>query len=252
MYSHNRIIAEWYQRLPGRDVFHMEKKLLEQVLDGSTGRCFLHWANEDRYDLQSQVDFQQHIYLSMQHDFPLFIRGLQVDPRALPFLTESVDVALFPHVLEFVPDPFILLKETNRILRPGGYLLILSFNPASLWALGKLSHKRKQFPWNGRWISALYLRCYLARQGYTIVQYKTDFFRPPFKSQSKLERYSPLETVGALCWPFLGAVYVMVAQKVREDMVLIQSKPYAQTSALGIRGGQPEPTPLERPRACHQ
>lgn len=236
------MITEWYQRTPGRDLFQVEKDLLIRTLSGFTGRCFLHWANHDRYQLESELHFEQHIYLSMHQDFPLFARGVQVDPYALPFLSESVDVVLFPHLLEFIPDPFSLIRETYRILRPGGSLVILNFNPVSLWGAGKLTHKRDQFPWNGRSISALYLRCFLARLGLSVVHYKTDFFRPLLSNPQKLNKYLPLETVGQLCWPFLGAIYMMVAHKESEEFIMMKSKSYAHLSSIGMRGHQPAPT----------
>lgn len=240
MYSHNQIIMEWYQGTPGQNLFQVEKDLLTRTLSGSTGRCFLHWSNHDRYQLESKVYFEEHIYLSIQNDFPLFIRGVQADPYALPFLSESVDVVLFPHLLEFIPDPFSLLRETSRILRPGGSILILNFNPVSFWGLGRLMHKGDRFPWHGKSISALYLRCFLARLGLSVVQYKTDFFRPLLYNHQTLERYLPLETIGQLCWPFLGATYMMVVRKEKEELIKIKSTPYTIPS-VGMRGREPEP-----------
>lgn len=232
IYLHNQRITQWYQKIPGRDLLAMEKDLLTLILSGSSGGCFLHWANEDRYQLESKVFFEQHIYLSMQQDFPLFVRGVQVDPYALPFLSESVDMILFPHLLEFIPDPFALIRESYRILRPGGVLLILNFNPVSFWGLQKLVHKRDQFPWSGKSISALYLRCFLARLGLSVIQYKTDFFRPLFSNSEKLDKYLPLETIGQLCWPFLGAIYIMVARKEDKEFIMMKSKSYEHASSM--------------------
>lgn len=228
IYSHNQIIGQWYQQTPGRELLHIERNLLSRILSGATGRYLLHWANCDHYQLESILNFEQHIYLSMQQDFPLFIRAVQVDPYALPFLSESIDVVLFPHLLEFIPDPFTLIRETYRILRPGGALIILNFNPVGFFGIGKLTHQHNQFPWNGKPTSALYLRCFLARLGLHVVQYKTDFFRPLLSNSKKLDQYSPLETIGQLCWPFLGAVYIMVARKGGEELVMTKSGSYAQ------------------------
>jgi SAM-dependent methyltransferase len=44
--------------------------------------------------------------------------------RPLPFATASFDRALCHNVLEFLPDPQLLLREAYRVLRPGGRLVL--------------------------------------------------------------------------------------------------------------------------------
>lgn len=44
------------------------------------------------------------------------------DGRRLPFRTASVDVVVSSNVLEHVPDPFAMVAEMARVLRPGGHL----------------------------------------------------------------------------------------------------------------------------------
>ena len=43
--------------------------------------------------------------------------------RVLPFEPGSVDAVVAASVLEYVPDPFAVLRECARVLRPGGDLL---------------------------------------------------------------------------------------------------------------------------------
>lgn len=42
----------------------------------------------------------------------------------LPFLSSSFDSVLSTQVLEHVPEPWLMLKEISRVLRPGGQLLL--------------------------------------------------------------------------------------------------------------------------------
>jgi SAM-dependent methyltransferase len=44
--------------------------------------------------------------------------------RPLPFAAASFDRALCHNVLEFLPDPQLLLREVHRVLRPGGRLVL--------------------------------------------------------------------------------------------------------------------------------
>lgn len=44
------------------------------------------------------------------------------DLRSIPLADESVDVIISIQVLEHLPEPWVVLKEFNRILKKGGYI----------------------------------------------------------------------------------------------------------------------------------
>lgn len=62
---------------------------------------------------------------------------VHAQPTQLPLASASVDGIVLHHVLETVDDRRSALREAGRVLRPGGRLLLLSINPASLWLLAK-------------------------------------------------------------------------------------------------------------------
>ena len=45
---------------------------------------------------------------------------LRADPRQLPLASQSVDLVVLPHVLEFGADPHQILREAERVLMPEG------------------------------------------------------------------------------------------------------------------------------------
>jgi SAM-dependent methyltransferase len=47
-----------------------------------------------------------------------------VDASRLPFAAESFDIILFTEVIEHLPDPSTVLNEIERVLRPGGMLVL--------------------------------------------------------------------------------------------------------------------------------
>ena len=64
---------------------------------------------------------------------------------ALPFDAASLDLVVLPHALELARDPHLALREVERVLVPEGRVLIVGFNPASLWGtrqkLGRLRRR---------------------------------------------------------------------------------------------------------------
>jgi SAM-dependent methyltransferase len=61
--------------------------------------------------------------------------GLHCCAEALPFASSSLDLIVMPHTLEMAADPHLALAEATRCLVPDGRLVIVGFNPMSLWAL---------------------------------------------------------------------------------------------------------------------
>ena len=51
----------------------------------------------------------------------------------LPFDSQSLDLVVLPHVLEFAAEPHQVLREVERVLIPEGRVIVCGFNPASLW-----------------------------------------------------------------------------------------------------------------------
>lgn len=93
---------------------------------------------------------------------------LQGAPDALPFANESVDVVILIHQLEFADRPHQVMREAVRVLAPEGHLLVLCFNPYSLWGLRRLlAFNHGQPPWTGRYLSALRLADWMLVLGLT-------------------------------------------------------------------------------------
>ncbi|MGY6277006.1 class I SAM-dependent methyltransferase [Methylomonas sp. MgM2] len=69
--------------------------------------------------------------------------ALKVSAKAykLPIQTESMDLVIVPHLFEFDAHRFKTMREIHRVLKPGGELVILNFNPISLYV-------RLQFLWD--------------------------------------------------------------------------------------------------------
>jgi SAM-dependent methyltransferase len=132
---------------------------------------------------------------------------------ALPFLPESMDVVLLPHVLEFASDPQAILAQSYIVLAPEGRLIILGFNPWSLWGLSRYGLHRKAFPWQSRFLSAFCVKKWLIQQEFIVEETHSLFFRPPVESKESLQRAMALEALGPLLWANNGGVYLIVARK---------------------------------------
>lgn len=222
----------WYQRSLGSALHRAEKALLSQYLPDLLGTYLVQVGGPTtcHYTEESPVTYK--VYVGPEVDFRYFSACIAAEFDDLPFLPESVDVILLPHVLGSVNRPKHLLNETYHILEPGGHLVILGFNPFSLWGLQKPFKSKVGPPWTTQFIPNIRVRRWLKKIGFHIVDWKTTFYRMPIENKTKLAQQQALENVGQLCWPFFGAVYMIVAEKRVEVMTPIKEKSFIKKPVL--------------------
>lgn len=146
---------------------------------------------------------------------------LLCEMAALPFASHSTDLVILPHVLEFSDDPHQILREVERILIPEGQVIILGFNPVSMWGLQRHLNRSGNFPWNGSYLSMTRLKDWLKLLGFEVDRGTPGCYAPPFEQEKWLQRWRFIETAGERWWRFSGGVYLLRAIKRTHGMHLI-------------------------------
>jgi len=147
---------------------------------------------------------------------------LRCDFDQLPLATNSLDLVLLPHVLEFASNPHQVLRDAERALVPEGHLIISGYNPLSLWGLRRLLGKRTAYPWSGQFISLMRLKDWLALLGLEVVGGRMACYAVPMRSPKWLARFDWMNKAGDRWWPMMGGVYFLVAKKRVTGMRLIR------------------------------
>ena len=139
---------------------------------------------------------------------------LRADFRDLPLASNSTDLMVLPHVLEFHEHPHDVLREAERVLMPEGQVVISGFNTASLWGLRrKLARRGSVSPWDARFVGLLKLKEWLQLLGFELNGGRFGCYAPPCANPQWLQRFAFMEKAGARWWPILGGVYVVRAVK---------------------------------------
>ena len=146
---------------------------------------------------------------------------LRADFRELPIATNSADLVLLPHTLEFSANPHQILREVARVLLPEGHVIVACFNPWSLWGFRRLFDSRSDYPWCGRFINLPRLKDWLALLGFEIVAGQMSCYAPPCSQQKWLDRFGFMDRAGDRWWPMGGGVYFLQAVKRVHGMRLI-------------------------------
>jgi SAM-dependent methyltransferase len=132
-------------------------------------------------------------------------------PDQLPFADRSVDLLLLPHILEFAGNPHAVLREANRLLMPEGRLIVLGFNPYSLW--GARHFAGGGYPWAGRFIPVPRLHDWLQLLDLETRGGRYTAYVPPLRNPAARARWAFMEKAGDRWWPMAGGVYMLQAVK---------------------------------------
>jgi SAM-dependent methyltransferase len=147
---------------------------------------------------------------------------LLAEPGYLPIASQSIDLLLLPHVLEFSANPHQILREVERVLMPEGQVIISGFNPISLWGVPRFVPSRKQdYPWQGNFISLRRIKDWLALLGFDVVAGRMCCYAPPLRNERWLRRCRFMEAAGDRWWALAGGVYFLQAKKKVVGMHLI-------------------------------
>ena len=207
------LIDDWFRSSQGSATARAEaqvvKPLLKQLfgyrilqLGGSGNRSFI----EDS-SLYHKIRFS-HCYRPKS--------GLAVaNAEELPLAADSVDAVVLYHALDFASDSHRLLREASRVLRPGGRMLIVGFNPYSSWGLWRLFRRRTGIPWGGRFIAPGRVADWLRLLDLRVdtIRYGLHFF--PVRMKPLLRFARGWERIGQrINSPFGGAYTVLCVNQV--------------------------------------
>ena len=163
----------------------------------------------------------------------------------LPFDAQSVDLCVMPHVLEFTDQPHEILREVDRVMRPEGRILIIGFNPWSLFGVRKLWHSQG-YPWQGQFVSLVRMKDWLQLLGFEPAAGKLACYIPPCETEAWQRRWQFLEKAGDRWWGVSGGVYMLEAIKRVQGMRIITpawSDKVAERkfATAANRAGEPNP-----------
>ncbi len=204
----------WYGRPVGKWLLQQERERLSEVLPTLFGYHIVQMGSLLGDELLTSSRIPHRVLIDPDRGCGVSPLGLYAYPDAIPIAADSVDVVVLHHTLEFERDPHQILREVDRILIPEGHVVILGFNPWSLWGLWRLARGRKgDTPWCGDFLSPSRVKDWMALLGFDVAEVKHHFFRPPLKNRLLMRRLRFMERLGQRFWPGLSGAYLLVAQK---------------------------------------
>jgi SAM-dependent methyltransferase len=214
----------WFQSALGQHLLATERAMVEPMLTRRFGYHLLQLGC---------ADLLMHDKSPMGHKFSFrpFLAAetchTAIAPaEAIPLASESVDLVLLHHALDFSGHQHHLLREVARVLIAGGHIVIVGFNPLSSWGLRNRLQRlggSRQAPWHASLLGTLRLTDWLKLLDFQVEQIRYGVYSLPVNSESVI-RYSGLldGLATRLNWPS-GGIYAISARKQVLPLTPVQS-----------------------------
>lgn len=122
-------LESWYQTDQGLNLQASLQSALEPILDTAFGYHLVQVGHTRQQPLCDNSRIRHRAYIAPRGGQRI---SLVAEAAELPLESESVDVVVAHHCLEFTAQPHQVLRELHRVLTPQGQLLLIGFNPYSV------------------------------------------------------------------------------------------------------------------------
>lgn len=206
IYQRHTNLQQWYQTPLGKVIRQQITTKLTNYIENIFGYYALQLGiiqEEDDFLVNSRITHHIHADIKQTRNTNLII-----EYPHLPIASNSLDLAIYLHVLELAPEnnANIILQEAKRILISSGYLILVGFNAFSLTKITGILPKKIHC------YAVLPLKNLLHQHDFAITHTETLCFNAPWLRQNY--QYFPLlEKISYKIFPAMGMIYIIIARK---------------------------------------
>lgn len=203
----------WFQTPLGRSLLADQRACVERHIAKLSGARQLQVGLSHRLPLASTADFSQRILTTPRWNSVIPDGVAVCDADELPFPGDSMDLVILHHTADFSRHPHQALREASRVLRGEGMMVLIGFNPFSLWGLRKLISSHHSGPWGGRFMMKRRMEDWLRLLDFSVESAGSSFFQLPLQRSVLSDRKGIMERVCGNRFLPVGAYYCILAKK---------------------------------------
>jgi len=229
-----RPLSEWFGSPLGQLLANKEQEFIDEELRNLFGYHLLQLSVAQQLDLTQASRISHRFALYPQNTEQPVVTGL-ADFNHLPLPANSIDLVLLHHVLDYSQKPHHVLREASGVLISQGHLVIIGFNPWSLFGLWRwLVRFFSRAPqWRHQSLRLGRVLDWLAVLDFEPVTVKQGFYCPPCHKPNTIKYLQWMEHWGKWLGLPWGGFYIIVARK--DSLTMTPIKPQWQGYA-GLRG----------------
>jgi SAM-dependent methyltransferase len=219
--DYHQALHLWHKTPLGQGVWHAVCKEVASVTSDFFGQRVLIVGMLDMGEWLARCPITERVYLAntpADHH-----ASVCADVHSLPFADDSIDAIIVPYAFEWLLQLDGVVAELSRVLIPQGNMLIVGFNPVSLWGLMHPWQKDKLPPFHGRLLRMGHIRHLLAQANCVVDEMQTCYYGLP-STHASPDYGQIIETLGRLGWPSWGSVYMIHAHKQVTPLIPIRPR----------------------------
>ncbi|CBL45249.1 Hypothetical protein HDN1F_16660 [gamma proteobacterium HdN1] len=231
-------VAQWFRTPAGQSLLTAEESLCEQVVAEMFGYHIVQLGVGARGNLCKGSSIRHQVHVVEKACASTDLAAAQFAENAssacnppfgetrpplsilvssleeLAIANDSVDVVILHHCLDFTLQPQRILREVSRVVIPGGKIVIVGFNPWSLWGIWRMMRSHlAEVPWCGSFLSPYRVSDWLGVLDLHVEGYESTHFGLPVGENRWVGFNRWMGYFGTRWWRHVGASYVMVATK---------------------------------------
>lgn len=229
-----RPLSQWFGSPLGQLLVSKERELIDDQLRNLFGYHLLQLSVAHQLDLTQASRISHRFALYPQVAEQPLITGL-ADFNHLPLPANSIDLVLLHHVLDYSQKPHQVLREAASTLISQGHLVVIGFNPWSLFGLWRwvVRFFSSAPQWRHQSLRLGRILDWLAVLDFEPIVIKQGFYCPPCHKPKVIKYLQWMEHWGKRLNLVGGGFYMIVARK--DSLALTPLKPQWQGYA-GLRG----------------
>lgn len=202
---------KWLSQGEGANLLAAEKHVLAKLLPNYLGNFLVLLGVPSQKSLMTKSPIPQKLMITPVLHKPADAMHIEGGWDELPIQTACVDCVVLAHTLEYGENPQRLLTESCRIVKPEGFIMVIGFNPLSLFALKKYFMKKKDSPWSQPFVEPMHVKKWLQLADFEIVCFNRFLFLPPRKTSPSIF-HTFIEAIGATCLNPFCNLYILVGK----------------------------------------
>jgi SAM-dependent methyltransferase len=217
-------LTQWFESPLGQALLQEEQEAIDDGLQCVFGYHLLQLGINGRLDVTAESRITHRFVLHSRSEINPKMSAL-VDFNHLPLAAESIDAVVLHHSLDYSQSPHHQLREAARIIIPRGHVIVVGFNPLSLWGMcASFARIFKSSPrWRFQYLRLGRLLDWLKLLDMEPILIYRGFFRPPLPQENALKHLQWVERWSKRLRLPWGSFYMVVARK--DHIPLIPIKP---------------------------
>ena len=215
-------LKAWYDTDLGQHTREHEQRMIERALLNVQGERLLQVTLDGRSWFCDSARVHHGVLVAPKIELGMKQRSLIATPEELPVQSAVIDVLVLHHVHEYSVDPHQVLREAARVLRPGGHMILLGFNPWSMFGVHSRLLRQDSAPWNGHFLSPHRLGDWFKLLQLSSLTLTSSDYHYPLENRVWRRRLSKVSALVKLL-PFkTGNLFLMTARKDVAGMTPLQ------------------------------